>query len=144
MQNHHHHIITFISKSTHRYTNSSLSPTIAGSYLGQIKRNEYTQLLMAFAKANSKSHSNALLYFSRILLVYFVQISSSHNQMYTNAFLCISLPKTGVSDRVGSDGLWWLWLAEENYLASNWQLWRCSVFQTCCEDHDDQAKHRNK
>ena len=56
---------------------------------------------MAFAKSNSKSRSNAFVYFSRILLVYFVQISSSPNQMYTNAFLCISLPKTGVSGRVG-------------------------------------------
>ena len=36
-----------------------------------------------------------------MLLVYFVQLSSSHDQMYTNAFLCISLPKTGVSGRVG-------------------------------------------
>ena len=54
---------------------------------------------MAFAKSNSKSRSNAFVYFSRMLLV---EISSSHKQMYTNAFLCISLPKTGVSGGVGS------------------------------------------
>ena len=50
-----------------------------------------------------KENLQNFLYFSRILLVYFVQLSSSHDQMYTNAFLCISLPKTGVSGRVFDD-----------------------------------------